>query len=104
MALLPLGELTAAEEAAVRHHAATCERCQKRLAEYDEVYASLRRALVGARSSQPRFTIDDIVLSADLSDSDDDAVGAAGGGTLSSARRSQLEYQGTCGCWHIDGV
>lgn len=72
LALLPLGELTAAEEATVRHHAATCERCQKRLAEYDEVYASLLRSLVGARSSQTRFTIDDIVLSADLSDSDDD--------------------------------
>ena len=68
LALLPLGELSADEEAPARAHTATCARCQRRLAEYDLVYTSLRYSPPTSVISRPLFNVDDIILSAALSD------------------------------------
>jgi streptogramin lyase len=72
LALLPLGELNTDEETTARAHAATCVRCQRRLAEYDLVYSSLRHASSTPVISRPLFTVDDIILSALLSDDFDE--------------------------------
>ena len=72
LALLPLGELSAKEEATARTHAATCARCQRRLAEYGLVYSSLRHASPTSVISRPLFNVDDIMLSAALSDDEDE--------------------------------
>jgi hypothetical protein len=80
MALLPLGELNANEEAAVRAHADTCVRCRGALADYDMLLRSVRTAPLALVSSPSRslFSVDEIILSADLSDhyEVDDAVDA----------------------------
>ena len=68
LALLPLGELSAAEEATARAHIATCARCRRRLAEYGLVYGSLRHSSPTSTISRPLFNVDDIILSAALSD------------------------------------
>jgi streptogramin lyase len=72
LALMPLGELSADEETAVRTHAATCARCRSRLAEYDMLVESLRGA-PGRRVSRPLFSLEDIITTANLSDGDDES-------------------------------
>lgn len=72
LALLPTGKLSAEEESTVRAHAAACGRCQTRLAEYEALVNALHQFPQASAISRPFFTIDDIILSADLSDSDDD--------------------------------
>ncbi|HEY7343146.1 MAG TPA: hypothetical protein VH591_19895 [Ktedonobacterales bacterium] len=92
LALLPLGELSAEEEATARAHAATCARCQRRLAEYDLVYTSLRHASPTSVISRPLFNVDDIILSVALSD-DEDEEGSDSSDTSSvTARITTLAF------------
>ena len=72
LALLPLGELSAEMRRPRANTPATCARCQRRLAEYGLVYASLRHSSPTSTISRPLFNVDDIILSAALSDDEDE--------------------------------